>query len=118
MTAPVGADLDLVILEPERIYASSKEWFTNYFARTFARPKSYPWCREWEQHEEARQVIDQLWITWESAAHAEIGDQMAVWMRDFMYPMMERLAEDKGVFHGCDWQEDPPKHQPACIPLV
>jgi hypothetical protein len=97
-------------------YNSSREFFDNYLAHVFARPPSTNWCLEWEEHLEAKVVIHALWVNWENSYQQYALEGLAVWIRDYAYPMLERLMADKGTFDGCDWDEK--RHQPSCRPLT
>lgn len=100
---------------PLRIYNSYVDWFNGYLAGVYARPKDLVWCLEWQEHEEAVQVIEAMWLTWEEMEQTPNGDNKVIWLRDIMYPLMERLTEPNGTFSGCSWVDH--KHKPYTFPL-
>ncbi len=100
---------------PVDVYGSEIDFFDEYFAHVFARPKSANWCLEWYNHVEARVVMEALWRSWEIANLTAQRDGFGVWIRDYAYPLLDRLMMDKGPFDGCDWQDE--RHKPNCIPL-
>lgn len=108
MTAPVpGA--------PPRVYSSMEEFFDERLAILFARGDRFNWCVQWQEHPEAATVVQALWDTWEAAQH-QVPDGMAVWMRDFAYPLLfDRLTVSDGTFSGCTWRGA--KHSPDMVPL-
>jgi hypothetical protein len=114
MTEPAPFE---VAQEPvvEDVYASMVEFFDLCLSHIMARSKRQVWCSHWQEHEEAVVVIRALWRTWEAAQLNPI-DGMAVWMRDFCYPLLlDRLCDPQGTFNGCDWSED--QHMPTSVPL-
>jgi hypothetical protein len=108
MTAPGAA--------PANVYSDYVEFFDLRLAELFARNNRLYWCPEWQKHPEAATVIEALWVTWE-IAQRNPGDGMAVWMRDFAYPLLfDRLAVDGGTFSGCSWRDEG-AHNPDTEPL-
>jgi len=86
------------------------EFFDIVLADMFARPVRLQFCIRWQEHPEAVAVIEALWQTWEVAQHNP-ADGMAVWLRDFAYPLLfDRLCQPEGTFSGCSWKNE--KHFP------
>src|SRR4051812_30741430 len=102
------------LIQP-RVYDDPFEWFNGFFAPMFRRPETISWCLEWHEHEEAVQVVHAMWLTWEQVQADPTGDNEIIWLRDIMYPMMDRLTDMHGTFHGCDWFHH--KHDPYTYAL-
>jgi hypothetical protein len=97
--------------EREPIYRSSAEFHREWLSRVFARQDPV-WCPDWQQHSEAREVVDALWMAWEDAqAHGHDGP--ARWFAYYGYPLMRELTDPDGTFVGCD----PERHASKTAPL-
>lgn len=101
-----------------QIYMSVDDWFDHWFSEIFRRTSSFRWCGQWREHPEAMEVLNLLWATWEVAWSVQSPDTKVVWFRDFAYPLVDRITEAKGTFMGCDWSEDPPRHNPVTKKLI
>lgn len=102
------------------VFPTVELWVENYFGPTFARPKPFNWCPQWRKHQEARQVLTVLWRTWEEAMHEGGANDMAVWFRDYAYPLLDRLTAEQGTFTGCDWhaEDEEYRHHPEVVDLT
>lgn len=110
MTAPGAA--------PATVHTDMFDFYDNRLAPTFKRNNRLTFCVRWEEHDEAVLVVQVLWDTWEVANRslAASPDAMAVWLRDFAYPLLfDRLTISDGTFSGCSWREG--THEPDTDPL-
>jgi hypothetical protein len=92
------------VVPPPTIYPSEHHWYADWFSKVFTRPLSVNWCRKWQEHLEVVVVLRELWKTWDMAQVSVNPDSMAVWLRDYAYPFLDRLMIDRGTVHGCDWR--------------
>lgn len=59
------------------------------------------WCPSWWQHRDAVVLLQGLWCSFESL-RLDGGCGTAVWTRDFLWPLMDRLtSERRGAFGEC-----------------
>jgi hypothetical protein len=102
---------------PTDVYASAEEFFDVYLSRFFVRnPRltKLSWCHQWKDHFEAAEVVFSLWRSHEVALLTPDAG-LGVWIRDYAYPLMDRLFDNDGTFNGCDWREN--RHSPSGSPL-
>jgi Domain of unknown function (DUF4913) len=103
-------------VEPPREYDNPDDFYREILAPIFARewmPNGvHPWCAQWDQHREAWVVVAALWNSWELLRLDPVMG-MAVWMRDYAYPLMTRLLDPTGTFCGCTAE----KHKNVIAPL-
>lgn len=90
---------------PRSGITSPEQFFDDFLAGLFKRDLSQHsivhWCTHWSEHPEAVVVVGALWRSWEVLrVDEEMG--MAIWMRDFAYPLMGRLFDESGTFTNCD----------------
>ncbi len=97
--------------EREPIYRSSAEFHREWLSRVFARQDPV-WCPAWQEHSEAREVVEALWSAWEEGQAAG-GSGPARWFAYYGYPLMRELTDPAGTFSGCD----PDRHAPKIEPL-
>ncbi len=83
---------------------SARQFYNDYLCEVFARDPNRGannWCSSWFEHLEARIVVEALWKSWEVLRQdPDMG--MAVWMRDYAYPLMSRLFDETGTFCACN----------------
>lgn len=86
---------------------STVQFFHEYFAPLFARDMSRDgnnWCSRWTDHQEALHVMEGLWSSWE-VLRLDPAMGMAVWTRDYAYPLLDRLFNPIGTFANCSAQD-------------
>ncbi|PXX53884.1 uncharacterized protein DUF4913 [Nocardia tenerifensis] len=73
------------------------------------------WCTEWYEHPEAVTVLWALRRAWLEAV-VQDGAAMAVYFRDFFYPLFNILTSPTGPFHACGIG----KHDPEAtfVPVI
>jgi len=105
---PPESDSMTVTTRPPTEFTDGDDFFDNYLSAVFARDTeqdSINWCPRWREHREAVVVVNELWRSYE--AHRPPDDpttpttERAVWFTVFGYPLMERLFNPQGGFHGC-----------------
>ena len=69
------------------------------------------WCPKWQEHSEAREVVDALWMAWEEG-QTEGKAGPARWFAYYGYPLMRELTDPAGTFSGCDLDRHAPKIEP------
>lgn len=99
--APATPGSDEVI-RPSGII-SYRQFYNEYLSVVFSRDLNrgdVNWCIKWYEHEEARIIVSDLWTLWERLRLDPVAG-MAVWMRDWAYPLMYRLFDSNGTFAAC-----------------
>ncbi|MGV9679146.1 DUF4913 domain-containing protein [Nocardia sp. NPDC003482] len=123
-TAPAGAataaadpdqiDMDALL---EWVIANIGEWAQRKLPRsaTSTANGAICWCSQWYEHPEAITVLWSLRRAWLEAV-VQPGAAMAVYLRDFFYPLLRTLTDPAGPFYACT----PDTHDPDAkfIPVV
>lgn len=96
-------------------HADEMAFYRDYLSPIFARHLGieYHWCDRWYEHPEAREVVKQLWLSWEALFPDTQG--IAVWLVSFGYPLMNQLLNPSGTFAKCtvtEKGEGPGRHNP------
>lgn len=111
--APVAPQPDPPVLQ--RVYPGVDAWVTEWFAPMFARHTGPDrrWCAYWWEHEEAVLLLQDMWRAWETLRLKEdLG--MSVWIREHLYPLLDRLMAEGGPFQSCaEDQHNPPPALPV-----
>lgn len=101
-TAKAGATRELV-------FSNAGEWVEEFALPHFRRNlrgSEFKWDPKWWAYEEAGTVLEALWETWEQLRW-EGATGIAIFFRDYFYPLMGHLTSPDGPF----WQYDPPKEE-------
>jgi hypothetical protein len=119
-------DLITVTTRPPTEFPDSAAFFHGYLSKLFARDPfehDLRWCPQWQQHMEARVVVNELWRSYE--AHRPPDDasvpttERAVWLTVYAYPLMERLWAANGGLKDCMQDPNSPHHaDPEFPPLA
>ncbi|WP_280343818.1 MULTISPECIES: DUF4913 domain-containing protein [Nocardia] len=116
---PAGADPDQIDMDVllEWVIANIGEWAQRKLPRstTSSANGAICWCSEWYEHPEAVTVLWSLRRSWLEAV-VQPGAAMAVYFRDFFYPLLRNLTDPAGPFYACT----PDKHDPEAkfVPVV
>lgn len=93
---------------PPPVYPDAEHFYTDYFSPVFARdPKlsSIRWCAAPFRHPEFDTVMTSLWQAWEFLHREDPAMGIPVWVRDWAYPLLDRLTYTDGVFAHCTRKE-------------
>lgn len=85
-------------VEPERLYRNAEDWLWDWGLQHFRRnPKRFLWDERWWEYPESCDVIEALWMAFE---HFRLDGPtgMAVYFRDYFYPLMRELTGEDGPF--------------------
>lgn len=98
---PVGNDEG----EAPPVYGDHVEFFFQEFRAWFAEPNGgtrgrAEWCPHWRDHPEADRAVDALWRAWE-VLQRDPGTGLAVWLANYVYPIMDRVLDPGGTFAAC-----------------
>jgi len=89
-------------LSPEPMYATVEAWVADWFVPTFGdRLGAEDWCPRWWEHPEAVVRLESLWRAWE-VLRLDPALGVATWLRDFLEPQWEVLADLSGPLRGCE----------------
>lgn len=90
-------------------YPNAGEWVNDWLLPHYRRQlggSNRRWDPNWWQYEEAGSALEALWQAFETL-RLEPGTGMAVFFRDFLYPIMDRITAVDGPF----WNHHtPPPH--------
>ncbi|MGY4102046.1 DUF4913 domain-containing protein [Nocardia sp. R16R-3T] len=117
--APAGADPDQIDMDVllEWVIGNIGEWTQRKLPRsaTSTANGAICWCSEWYEHPEATTVLWSLRRAWLEAV-VQPGAAMAVYFRDFFYPLFNTLSSPSGPFYSCT----PDNHDPDAkfVPVV
>ncbi|WP_280404424.1 DUF4913 domain-containing protein [Nocardia brasiliensis] len=117
--APAGPDPDPIDMDVllEWVIANIGEWTQRKLPRsaTSTANGAICWCSEWYEHPEAVTVLWSLRRAWLEAV-VQPGAAMAVYFRDFFYPLFNTLNSPNGPFYACT----PESHDPEAkfVPVV
>lgn len=91
--------------QPDLYFENVEAWFTQWLQHVYKRKigrDGRVWNARWWENDEAQLLLTSLWQAWEHL-RLEGGTAMAVYMRDFLYPLMDRLlSEVDGPFADLD----------------
>jgi hypothetical protein len=83
---------------PQPLFNNVEEWVEQWALPHWRRNiKSYQWDPRWWEYTEALTVLESLWRAWEQMRLDGLTG-MAVYMRDFFYPLMNTLTAADGAF--------------------
>lgn len=97
-------------------FHTSEQFFEGFLKHVYARDpdnSAVIWCPRWFEHPEALYVVEELWRSWETQRMVP-GVGEAIWLVNFFYPLMTKLTDATGGFHGCSAKKG---HTPQCVPL-
>ena len=120
-TTPMAADGEVDPIEMdillEWVTANIGEWAQRRLPRstTSTANGAICWCSEWYEHPEAVTILWSLRRAWLEAV-VQPGAAMAVYFRDFFYPLFRTLTDPAGPFYACT----PDNHDPEAkfVPVV
>lgn len=93
---------------PDPIYPDAPSFYRDYFSPVFARTPGLPtirWCSEPFAHAEFTEVMGALWQSWEFLRMQDPAMGVPVWIRDWAYPLLDRLITQDGTFSNCNRKE-------------
>ena len=80
------------------LFNNAGEWVEQWALPHWRRNiKNYQWDPRWWEYAEALTLLESLWRAWEQM-RLEGLTGMAVYMRDYFYPLMRELTAADGVF--------------------
>jgi hypothetical protein len=99
-----GGEFDDAVVEldtepaPQPVFENVAEWVEAFALPHWRRnPSKHQWDPTWWQHTEALTVLEALWRAFEQMRLDGLTG-MAVYMRDFFYPLMTTLTGPDGPF--------------------
>lgn len=95
-------------------YPDAVSWLEGYLVQIWRHGADGNWCRYWWRHAEAVTIIEALWRTWEHL-RTEGPTGMAVWLRDYLNPLMHQLTAKTGTFADCRAQTSEHRARPILI---
>ena len=95
-------------------YPDAVSWLEGYLVQIWRHGADGNWCRYWWRHAEAVTIIEALWRTWEHL-RTEGPTGMAVWLRDYLNPLMHQLTAKTGTFADCRAQTSEHRARPMLI---
>jgi hypothetical protein len=108
--------------EPELVYSSAVEFFTELLAQSYVREvnegAAFAWCPEWYKHPEALIRMESIWRAWE---HLRLEPALGVssWWLNHADPHMRILMDKEGPFKKCAYDgHKPPTPEKATLPHV
>ncbi|MFF5035693.1 DUF4913 domain-containing protein [Nocardia salmonicida] len=108
---PPGAAMDQIDMEVllDWVIANIGTWAQRKLPRsaTSTANGAICWCSQWYEHPEAVTVLWSLRRAWLEAV-VQPGAAMAVYFRDFFYPLLNILTNPVGAFYACT----PDNHDP------
>lgn len=88
---------------PELYFRNAQDFVEQYLLPSWRHSTGgTKWCALWWEHAEAVSILDALWRAFEGHRYGDPSG-MAVWWRDFAYPLMGSLTSPQGTFAQCDW---------------
>lgn len=104
--------------DPPPYYANPGEWVEKWLLPNFRRElggSKRRWDPNWWRYEEVGGALEALWQAWEHL-RLQSGTAHAVFYRDYLYPIMDRLTAPDGPFW--NFHESPPAVPGNTIPPV
>lgn len=92
---------------PDPVYPDAESFYRDYFSPVFARAPgpTIRWCSDAFAHIEFAEVMGALWQSWEFLRVQDPAMGHPVWLRDWAYPLLERLVTHDGTFAHCNRKE-------------
>ena len=87
-----------------RYFESLEEFISDFVGNTFHPTPEEIWCPDWAEHDEARSVLESLWIFWEAAKSADLESSREEHMQSYLngfYQLMSWLVSADGPFENC-----------------
>jgi hypothetical protein len=93
---------------PDPFYPDAESFYRDYVSPVFARDPMTPgirWCSSPFEHPEFAEVMGSMWQSYEFLRANDPAMGVPVWIRDWGYPLLDRLFNEHGTFLHCTRKE-------------